>query len=147
MIEMNSFNREPVNLKNKILGKFRDVYKSSWWVLGKNVDKFENKWTKKINTKYCAAVANGLDALEIGMKALDIKNGDEVITTPLTAFASTLSIINIGAIPVFIDVDENGLLNLNDIEKKVTKKTKAVLYVHLYGQCKVLSSLKKIVSL
>ena len=78
------------------------------------------------------------------MRALDIKPGDEIITTPLTAFASTLSIINSGAIPVFIDVDEHGLLNLTNIEKKITKKTKAILYVHLYGQCKDLSNLKKI---
>ena len=78
------------------------------------------------------------------MRALNIKPGDEIITTPLTAFASTLSIINLGAIPVFIDVDEHGLLNLTNIEKKITKKTKAILYVHLYGQCKDLSNLKKI---
>ena len=100
------------------------------------------KWAQKTNTKYCVGVANGLDALEIGMRALNIKPGDEIITTPLTAFASTLSIINLGAIPVFIDVDEHGLLNLTNIEKKITK-TKAILYVHLYGQCKDLSNLKK----
>ena len=146
MIEMNSFSREPASLRNKIFNRFKKIYSSGWWVLGKNIDKFENIWAKKINTKHCAAVANGLDALEIGMKALDIKEGDEIITTPLTAFASTLSIINIGAIPVFIDVDESGLLNLDDIKKKITKKTKAILYVHLYGQCKDLGTLKRICS-
>ena len=144
MIEMNSFNREPTKLKKKIINSFKNIYKSGWWVLGKNVNNFEKKWAKTINRKYCAAVANGLDALEIGMKALNIKEGDEVITTPLTAFASTLSIINIGAKPVFIDVDQSGLLNLKNIGQKINKKTKAILYVHLYGQCKDLSELKKI---
>ena len=144
MIEMNSFDREPKTLKNEIFESFKNIYKSGFWVLGKNVDEFENKWAKKIKTKYCAAVANGLDALLIGMKALNIKEGDEVITTPLTAFASTLSIINVGAKPVFVDVDKSGLLNPNNIEKKITKKTKAILYVHLYGQCKDLSKLKRI---
>lgn len=144
MIEMNSLAKEPANLKNKIFKKFKEIYNSGWWISGKNIEIFEDKWAKTINTKYCAAVANGLDALEIGMRALNIKNGDEVITTPLTAFATTLSIINIGAIPVFIDVDEHGLLNLKNIEKKITKKTRAVLYVHLYGQCKDLSNLKKV---
>lgn len=131
---MNSFSREPKQLRSEIINKFTEVVESGHWILGPNVEEFESNWASCVGLNHCAGVANGLDALQIGMKAIGLKPGDEIITTPLTAFASTLSIINIGAKPIFCDVDECGLLDLKNIKNKISNKTRAILFVHLYGQ-------------
>ncbi len=110
------------------------VLSSGWYILGKEVETFEKKFADYLGVKECIGVANGLEALQISLMALDIGVGDEVITTPLSAVATTLAILAVGATPVFVDTDRSGLINLDLVEQAITEKTKALLPVDLYGQ-------------
>lgn len=112
----------------------KEVLESGAYVLSHKVSEFEAEFAKYIGGKYCIGVANGLEAIQIALMSLNIGKGDEVITTPVSAVATTLAILAVGATPVFADVDENGQINVDQIEKLITKKTKAVLPVYLYGQ-------------
>src|SRR5690606_18516027 len=92
--------------------------------------------------KHCKAdhsigVASGLDAIEIGLRILDIQPGDHVLTTPLTAFATTLAIIRAGGVPVFADTDAHGLVDLEECDRILSARgdIKFFVPVHLYGQC------------
>lgn len=120
------------------------VFRSGVYVLGPEVQNFERKFAKFLGTKYAIGVANGLEAIQISLMALGIGKGDEVITTPISAVATTLAILAVDATPVFADVTRNGQIDVTQIEKLVTKKTKAVLPVHLYGQPMDIEELKKI---
>lgn len=110
------------------------VLESGYYILGNEVTAFEKKFSTFTNNKYCIGVANGLEAIQISLMALGVGKGDEVITTPVSAVATTLAILAVGATPVFVDIKENGQIDENLIEESVTKRTKAVLPVHLYGQ-------------
>ncbi len=101
---------------------------------GEIVEEFEKKFAKFIGVKYACAVSNGTVALELALKAANIGQGDEVITTPFTFIATANAILHVGARPVFTDIDEK-TFNINPelLEKKITKRTKAILPVHLYG--------------
>lgn len=135
MILMNDFKAEPDALLEKELQAVERVLRSGWYVLGEEVRKFESLWAERCGTNYAVGVGNGMDAIEIGLRTLNIGPGDEVITTAMTAFASVLAIIRVGATPVLADIEpETGLLSLESVERCITKKTKAVLLVHLYGQ-------------
>src|SRR5688572_23293299 len=108
---------------------------SGWYILGKEVQQFERQWAQRCGVRHAVAVGNGLDAIEIALRALRIGPGDEVITTPMTAFASVLAIIRAGATPVLADIDPGtALLDRASVERCLTKKTKAIVLVHLYGQ-------------
>lgn len=111
-----------------------DCIKTNWISYGKYVNKFEKEFTKYIGTKYASSCSSGTSALHLAMLALGIKGGDEVIIPALTFVSSMNSILYNNAIPVLID-SENDTWNMNvdQIEKKITKKTKAVMAVHLYG--------------
>lgn len=108
--------------------------KKGVYVLGEEVRNFEQEFAKYLGVKHCVGVANGLEALQISLMSLGVGPGEEVITTPLSAVATTLAILAVGATPVFVDIKENGQLNENLIKKSITKKTKAIIPVHLYGQ-------------
>ena len=88
-----------------------------------------------MGVKFCVGVGNGMDALEIGLRGLGIGDGDEVITTPMTAFATVLSIIRAGAVPVLADIDpETAMISAESAERCISPRTRAVMLVHLYGQ-------------
>lgn len=111
------------------------VLKSGWFVLGKEVEEFERQYAIFNHVNYCVGVANGLDALYISLKALNIKPGDEVIVPSNTYIATVLAISYVGATPVFVEPYENTYnINPNLIEQSITKRTKAIMPVHLYGQ-------------
>ncbi len=112
---------------------FTRVLNSGWYILGTEVEQFEKQFADYLGVEQVIGVANGLEALQISLLALEIGLGDEVITTPLSAFATTLAIRAVGAEPVFVDTDQAGLLTADAIEQAITKKTKAVIPVHLYG--------------
>ncbi len=120
------------------------VIDSGWYILGNEVANFEQEFAKYLGSKYVIGVANGLEAIQISLMALGIGRGDEVITTPVSAVATTLAILAVGAKPVFVDVDKNGLIDLDLIEKHITKKTKALLPVHLYGNFVDVKELQRI---
>jgi dTDP-4-amino-4,6-dideoxygalactose transaminase len=137
-IKFNDFKKEYAANKKEYLDATSRVFDSGWYILGKEVKSFEEQFAKYLGVKYCIGVANGLEALQIAMMSLDLGRGDEVITTPVSAVATTLAILAVGATPVFVDTDENGQIDSSKIEKAITTRTKAVLPVHLYGQpCKI----------
>lgn len=132
---MNDFKAEPIELRDSMLKAVSRVLDSGWYVLGKEVESFEKEWAANCKTTYALGVANGLDAIEISLRASGIGKGDEVITTTMTAFASVLGIIRAGATPVLADIDQHtGLLSIESTKRCLSKNTKAILLVHLYGQ-------------
>lgn len=135
MILMNDFKAEPPELRAAMLDATRRVLESGWYVLGNEVTAFERQWAAACGVNHAIGVGNGMDAIEIALRALDIGPGDEVITSPMTAFATVLAIIRAGATPVLADIDpQTALLSVESAERCVTPRTKALLLVHLYGQ-------------
>ena len=135
MILMNDFKAEPPELREAMLSEVRRVLESGWYVLGDEVVAFEKKWAAACGVAHAVGVGNGMDAIEIALRALDIGLGDEVITTPMTAFASVLAIHRAGATPFLADIEpDTALLSMESVARCITPKTKAVLLVHLYGQ-------------
>lgn len=109
--------------------------RSGMYIMGKAVTDFEEKFAKFIGVKHAIAVNSGTDALTISMKAMGIKEGDEIITTPFTFFATAEMIAGVGATPVFVDINEDTYnIDTTKIEEKITDKTKAILPVHIFGQ-------------
>lgn len=110
------------------------VLSSGTLILGDCVKHFEREFATYTGTSYAIGVANGTDALFLALKALEINEGDEILTVPNTAVPTIAAIVSCGAIPKFIDITlDSYLLNPALIEKAITKKTKAILPVHLYG--------------
>ena len=108
------------------------------YTLGKDVDAFEQKICSLTGAKYCLGVGSGTDALFLSLKAAGIGNGDEVITTPYTFFATIGAIVTAGAKPVFVDIDDDYNINPDLIEAAITKRTKAIMPVHWSGiPCKM----------
>lgn len=135
MILMNDFKAEPAEMREAMLSAVKRVLESGWYVLGNEVIAFEKQWSAACGVSYAVGVGNGMDAIEIALRAHDIGPGDEVITTPMTAFATVLAIIRAGAAPVLADIEpDTALLSIESAERCVSPKTKAVLLVHLYGQ-------------
>ena len=121
-------------IDEKICNDVVSVLKSGMIAQGPKVRELEEKFSKKCGTKYCAAVNSGTAALHSALFAAGVKAGNEVITTPFTFIATANSILMVGAKPVFVDIDEKTFnLNPDEIEKKITDKTKAIIPVHLYG--------------
>ncbi len=110
------------------------VLRSGWYVLGKEVEAFEEEFARYTGASYCVGLGNGLDALWIAFRMLGIGKGDEVIVQGNTYIASIMGISMNGATPVLVEPDEFYNIDANRIEEKITKKTKAILVVHLYGQ-------------
>ncbi len=122
-------------IKDEVEKAVLEVLSSGHYVLGPNVSFFEEELSKYINVKYSIACANGTDALVLSLMALDIKEGDEVITVSHSFFATSEAIALVGAKPVFVDINESDFnIEAGSIESRITKNTKAIIPVHLYGQ-------------
>jgi dTDP-4-amino-4,6-dideoxygalactose transaminase len=120
--------------RDVILAKIREVVVRGDFTLGEEVDKVEAEFAKLCNTKHAIGVGSGTDALFLSLKALGVKEGDEVITTPFTFYATIGAIVTAGAKPVFVDVGDDYNINAANIEAKVTKNTKAIMPVHWAGR-------------
>lgn len=145
MILINEFKREDEALLQAQLAAVERVFRSGWYVLGSEVKAFEQEWSSWVGAKNAVGVGNGMDALEIGLRALKIGRGDEVITTPMTAFATVLSILKVGAEPVLADIDPNtATLDPRSVERCLSARTKAIIVVHLYGQAGAVEDLSKL---
>lgn len=130
----NNLLRQYLLRSNEYEEKIIEVLRSGWYVLGKEVENFENEWAHYIGTKYAVGLASGLDALWISFRLLDIKAGDEVIVCSNAYIACVMGITINGATPVFVEPDEYDNIDADKIELAITDKTKAILAVHLYGQ-------------
>jgi dTDP-4-amino-4,6-dideoxygalactose transaminase len=140
MILMNDFKAEPEELIQLQLAAAERVLRSGWYILGKEVQSFEASWASRCGVGEAIGVANGMDAIEIGLRASGIGAGDEVITTPMTAFATVLAVFRVGATPVLADIDpDTGILSMASVARCISPRTKAVLLVHLYGQVRDMS--------
>lgn len=135
MILMNDFKADPPELKASMLAAVARVIDSGWYILGEEVKSFEKLWAAACGTGHGVGTGNGMDAIEIGLRAMGIGSGDEIITTPMTAFATVLAILRAGATPVLADINhETGLLDVESASRCISEKTKAIVLVHLYGQ-------------
>lgn len=127
-----------------ILKKFEKIIQNNDFTLGNEVDIFENNIKKLLKQKYVVAVGSGTDALMLSLKCLGIKEGDEVITTPYTFYATIGAIVTAGAKPIFVDVNNDYNIDPKKIEKKITKKTKAIMPVHWGGKVCEMEKILKI---
>lgn len=122
-------------IKSEMMEVFESVYNSYNYILGSRLSKFEEEYALFNNTKYAIGVSNGLDALHLSLRALDIKAGDEVIIPSNTFIATALAVSYTGAVPVFAEPDPITYnISPRNIEDLITSRTKAVIPVHLYGQ-------------
>ena len=117
----------------KIFNLIDDVVKFNDFTLGRYVEKFEKEFCKYQKTKYAIGVGSGTDAIFLSLKALGIKEGDEVLTPTYSFYATAGAIATTGAKPVFVDVKNDLNIDENKIEQKITKKTKAIVPVHWSG--------------
>lgn len=135
MIPFSELKTQYQNLQADIQHAFNDVFESSWFVLGKNVEEFEREFASYCNAKHGIGVGSGTEALHLALLACDVQPGDEVITVANTAVPTISAISFAQAIPVFVDIDPGSYtMNPGQIEQKITPKTKVILPVHLYGQ-------------
>lgn len=127
---------EYAQTKDEILKAVTDVFESGTLILGQKGKDFEHAYSDYIGTKYGVGCDNGTNAIWLALRALGISAGDEVITVANTAIPTVSAIVTTGATPVFVDINpETYLMDVTNIESLITPKTKAILPVHLFGQC------------
>lgn len=121
-------------LKKDLNELFNKICSTASFIKGPYLESFENKFAEYIGTKYCVGVASGTDALQLSLYTLGIGAGDEVILPVNTFVATAYAVLYVGAKPIFVDIDKKTYnIDINLIEKAITKKTKAIIAVHLYG--------------
>jgi dTDP-4-amino-4,6-dideoxygalactose transaminase len=134
-IPLNDLKRQYEALKPVLEDAIARVLASGWYVLGPEVEAFEGEFAKYCQTSHCVGVANGTDALEIGLRALGISSGDEVITVANAGMYGTTAIRAIGAIPVFAEIDPVTMtMDPAALQSAITPRTRAVVVTHLYGR-------------
>ena len=144
MIRFWSYEREYKKIKKKIFSKLDKTFLKGNIFFGTELANFEKKFIKKYKSRFGVAVGSGTDAILISLKALNIRSGDEIITAANTAIPTISAIVNSGAIPKLVEVGEDYLIDTSKIEKLITKRTKAIIPVHLYGQACDMSKILKI---
>ncbi|NQU53948.1 MAG: DegT/DnrJ/EryC1/StrS family aminotransferase [Bacteroidetes bacterium] len=134
MILPNDFKSEYKEIEQEIQLKIQDFFAKGRYILGEELQGFEQDFAKYIGQNNCVGVANGLEGLFLSLKALGVGEGDEVIVPSNAYIASVLSISQVGATPVFVEPNPFTYnIDVSKIEEKITKKTKVILPVHLYG--------------
>ncbi len=115
---------------------FTQAVKSGRFIGGPQVTEFENEFAQFCDTKFCVGLSSGTDAVRFALMASGVKKDDVVITVPNTFIATTEAISQVNAAPVFVDINQETYnIDILKIEEKITDKTKAIVPVHLYGQC------------
>lgn len=135
MILQNDFKRQWREIGPAAMGAVERVGESGWYILGKEVETFEAALAQFWGVSHAVGVANGMDALEIGLRCLNLQPGDKVLTTSLSAFATTLAIQRAGGIPVFVDVDRFGGIDFKQC-REVLERDQSIRFlvpVHLFG--------------
>ena len=133
-IPFNDLSRIHRPIHEKVFTKFSSVVEQNRFVLNKEIGEFESLFSDLTHSKYTISCSSGTDALELILRALDIGDNDEVIIPTNSFIATALAVTRCGAKPIFVDNDEYYLINPAEVEKKITKKTKAIIAVNLYGQ-------------
>jgi len=142
LLDLTEQNRQ---LRPQIEAALGRVLDTNGFILGAEVKALEDELAAYCGTKYAIGCASGSDALLLALMALDVKAGDEVITTPYSFFATVSAITRLGAVPVFVDIDRQTYnLDVAQIETKITPRTKAIQPVHLYGQCVDMAALREV---
>jgi len=135
-IQMVDLKSQYNEIKTEVDQSIQSVIESAAFINGPEVKSFQTELEKYLNVKHVIPCANGTDALQVAMMALGLKPGDEVITTTFTFVATAEIIALLGLVPVLVDVDPNSfLIDTDAVEKAITKNTKAIIPVHLFGQC------------
>lgn len=135
MIRFDNFKIQYAVIQKEVDAAIKRVLLSGWFIMGKELEAFEKEFATYIGCNYCVGVASGTEAIALSLMSSGIGSGTEVITTNMTAFPTISGIIQAGATPVVVDISQDdGLIDINAIEKKINKNTKAILPVHLYGQ-------------
>ena len=144
MINFWTYKKEYQKYRKKIISKIDKTLSKGSIFFGDELKKFEKNFLKNNKSRYGIAVGSGTDALLISLMALDIKKGDQVITAANTAIPTISAIINSGATPKLVDINDDYLIDLDKIQKEINSKTKAIIPVHLYGQSCQMDKLLKI---
>lgn len=143
-IPFNTLDRQFFMYQDEYEKKALDILRSGWYILGGEVEEFEKEFANYIGTKYSLGIDNGLNALVLAFRALGIKEGDEVLVQGNTFIASVMGITMNSATPIFIEPDEFDNIDVEQLESKITEKTKAICIVHLYGQTSNMEKVMKI---
>lgn len=132
-------------IRSEMQNAFEEVFDSNWYILGSKLEKFEAEYAIFNKTKFSVGVSNGLDALILVLEVLNVGKGDEVIVPSNTYIATVLAVSSVGATPIFVEPRiETYNINPDLIEEKITKRTKAIMPVHLYGQACEMDKIMKI---
>ncbi len=132
-------------IRDEVLRVTEEVYESQYFILGKRVDDFERDFAAYCHSKHAIGVSSGTDALLVALMVLGIKPGDEVIVPAYSFFATAGVVDRVGATPVFVDIDlADYNIDPQLIERKITKRTKAIMPVHLYGQTAAMGEINAI---
>lgn len=142
-VRSNDFKRLWADVGSEVLAAVESVGKTGWYVLGPSLTKFEGALARQFGLSFSVGCASGLDAIEISLRALGLPRGAPVLTTPLSAFATTLAILRAGGTPIFADVDERGHLDLGLCEQLLKHRPdiRHLVPVHLYGSAMNLGEL------
>lgn len=135
MTLQNDFKRQWEAIRHAVIEAVDRVGGSGWYVLGHEVEEFERELAGLFRVSHAVGVGNGMDALEIALRCLELKPNEKVLTTPLSAFASTLAILRAGGVPVYVDVDDVGNIDLEQCRQILVKdrSIRFLLPVHLFG--------------
>lgn len=135
-IQMVDLKSQYAKIESEVDKAIKDVIKNTTFINGPAVKEFANDLEKYLNVKHVIPCGNGTDALQIALMALNLKPGDEIITSTFTFIATAEVISLLGLTPVFVDIDrDNYNISIEEIKKHITSKTKVIIPVHLYGQC------------
>ncbi len=147
MIKFFDLHRQDKALFKYFLKDLKTLLKKNDYILGNSVKKFEEEFSKFCGSKYSIGVANGTDALTLALKALNLKEGSEVIIPAMTYCSTAFAVINANLKPVLVDIENDSpLIAISKIKKKINQKTKVIMPVHLYGSVVDIASLRKQIS-
>lgn len=145
MIPISDISRQYLDIKGEIDAALLETIRSGWFILGPRVERFEKEFASYCGAKFAVGVGSGTEALHLSLVAAGIKEGDEVITVANTAVPTVCAVIFANAKPVFVDIDPVSFnMDPSLIKKKITKRTKAIIPVHLYGQSADMAPIMKI---
>ena len=146
MIKFLDIYNQDKNIHKKILNNIKNLFKKGDFILGDAVSKFEKKFSNYCDSKFAIGCANGTDALTLSLISLNLPKKSEVIIAAMTYCSTAFSVINANLKPILVDIDyRKPTINIDEIKKKITKKTKVIMPVHLYGSVVDISKIKKII--